>query len=163
MKSFVSKLLIVVLTISITGEIIYLSITESISKEKIKESINQTLLKGLIYNDNGDKTEIFKAIMRITKLDEETVIKLMNNETANKYIIDIVNSIYDYNLTGDDNYKYKKQEITEIVEENIDQVLDEIDYTLSTEDKQEVIDYTINKGDYIIDTIYSTNIGDYVK
>ena len=163
MKSFVSKLLIVVLTISITGEIIYLSITESISKEKIKESINQTLLKGLIYNDNGDKTEIFKAIMRITKLDEETVIKLMNNENANKYIIDIVNSIYDYNLTGDDNYKYKKQEITEIVEENIDQVLDEIDYTLSTEDKQEVIDYTINKGDYIIDTIYSTNIGDYVK
>ena len=53
------------------------------------------LLTGFIYDESGNKTEIFNTILRLTPLDEETVIKLMENETANDILTDIVNSIYD--------------------------------------------------------------------
>lgn len=163
MRRFLTQLLTIILVILVITEIFYSSITNSITKESIKESIKTNLLTGLIYDNSGNKSEIFKTIMRLTKLDEETTLKLIENETANRYITDIVNSIYDYNLTGDSSYKYKPSEITEIVENNIDKVLDEIDYPISTSDRKEIIDYTKNNGDYIISTIYSTNIGDYVK
>ena len=87
----------------------------------------------------------------------------MENETADNIITDIVNSIYDYNLTGDESYKYTNTQIINLVEENIDKVLSEIDYQITAEERQEVIDYTKNNTDYIIDTIYKTDIGDYTK
>ena len=40
----------------------------------------------------------------------------MNNETANDILTDIVNSIYDYHLTGDEQYKYTSKQIIDIVE-----------------------------------------------
>ena len=163
MKKLITTFLTLILGILVITEILYSSVTYSIKEATIKENIKKALLTGLIYDNNGDKSEIFKTIMRLTKLDEETTMRLIENETANKYITDIVNSIYDYNLTKDIKYKYKPQEITEIVENNIDKVLDEIDYTINEYDKKEIIDYTKNNGEYIINTIYSTNIGDYVK
>ena len=87
----------------------------------------------------------------------------MNNETANNILTDIVNSIYDYNLTGEEKYKYTSKQIIDIVENNIDKVLSEINYNISEEDRQSVINYTKNHTDYIIDTIYKTDIGDYQK
>ena len=87
----------------------------------------------------------------------------MNNETANNILTDIVNSIYDYNLTGEEKYKYTSKQIIDIVENNMDKVLSEINYNISEEDRQSVINYTKNHTDDIIDTIYKTDIGDYQK
>ena len=87
----------------------------------------------------------------------------MENETADEIITDVVNSIYDYNLTGDPSYKYTKQQVIDIVEDNMDKILIEIDYKITANDRQEVLDYTYNNTDYIIDTIYSTDIGDYKR
>ena len=142
---------------------LYYSFANSIKEETIRESIKKELLTGFIYDDNGNKTEIFNTIVRLTKLDEETVIKLMENETANDIITDVVDSIYDYNLTGDSSYKYTKAKIISIVEDNIDQVLSEIDYPITTSERSEAINYTKNNTDYILDVIYSTDIGDYTK
>ena len=85
----------------------------------------------------------------------------MNNETANGILTDIVNSIYDYHLTGDEQYKYTGKQIIDIVENNMDKVLSEIDYSISEEDRKSVMNYTKNHTDEIIDTIYKTDIGDY--
>ena len=142
---------------------LYYSFANSIKEETIRENIKKELLTGFIYDDNGNKTEIFNTIVRLTKLDEETVIKLMENETANDIITDVVDSIYDYNLTGDSSYKYTKAKIISIVEDNIDQVLSEIDYPITTSERSEAINYTKNNTDYILDVIYSTDIGDYTK
>ena len=163
MKKVLISLLSIILTTAIIIEITYTSLADSITENKIKESIKENLLTGFIYDDNGNKTEIFNTILRLTKLDEETVIKIMENETADNIITDIVNSIYDYNLTGDESYKYTNTQIINLVEENIDKVLSEIDYQITAEERQEVIDYTKNNTDYIIDTIYKTDIGDYTK
>ena len=163
MKKTIITVLSVLLTITIIAEIAYTSLANSITENKIKESIKENLLTGFIYDDNGNKTEIFNTILRLTKLDEETVIKLMENETADNIITDIVDSIYDYNLTGDATYKYTGSEIIEIVEDNIDKVLSEIDYPITQGERAEAIEYTHNNTDYILDTIYSTDIGDYTK
>ena len=163
MKRFLNICLCILLSISIMGTIFYSSLSHSIAEGKIKESIKNNLLTGFIYDDNGNKTEIFNTILRLTPLDEETVIKLMENETANDILTDIVNSIYDYNLTGDSSYKYTSDQIIRLVEDNMDKVLEEIDYPLSEKNREETLDYVRTHTDYIIDTIYQTDIGDYRK
>ena len=163
MKNITLSILSFLLGLTLITHITYTSIANSLTTNKIKESIKENLLKGFIYDDNGNKTEIFKTILRLTTLDEETIIKLMENETADEIITDVVNSIYDYNLTGDASYKYTKQQIIDIVEGNMDKILIEIDYKITASDRQEVLDYTYNNTDYIINTIYSTDIGDYKR
>lgn len=163
MKKIILNILSIILAISIITLVTYTSIADSINETKIKESIKENLLTGFIYDDNGNKTEIFNTILRLTKLDEETVIRFMENETADEIITDIVNSIYDYNLTGDASYKYTRNKIIQLVEDNMDKILSEIDYSITKEERQEVLDYTYNNTDYIINTIYSTDIGDYTK
>lgn len=163
MKKIILNTLSIILVVSIFTLVTYTSIADSITETKIKESIKENLLTGFIYDDNGNKTEIFNTILRLTKLDEKTVIKFMENETADKIITDVVNSIYDYNLTGDPSYKYTSNKIISLVEDNMDKILSEINYTITKEERQEVLDYTYNNTTYIINTIYSTNIGDYTK
>ena len=163
MKKISLSILSFLLGLTLITHITYTSIANSLTTNKIKESIKENLLKGFIYDDNGNKTEIFKTILRLTTLDEETIIKLMENETADEIITDVVNSIYDYNLTGDAGYKYTKQQVIDIVEDNMDKILIEIDYKITASDRQKVLDYTYNNTDYIINTIYSTDIGDYKR
>ena len=163
MRRFLNICLCILLSVSIMGTIFYSTLSHSIAEGKIKESIKNNLLTGFIYDDNGNKTEIFNTILRLTPLDEETVIKLMENETANDILTDIVNSIYDYNLTGDSSYKYTSDQIIRLVEDNMDKVLEEIDYPLSEKNREETLDYVRTHTDYIIDTIYQTDIGDYRK
>lgn len=163
MKKITITILNTLLAVTIISTTIYASISYSISQNQIKESIKTNLLTGFIYDEAGDKTEIFKTIVKLTQLDEETVIRFMENETANQIITDIVNSIYDYNLTQDENYKYTKNQIIELVENNIDKILIEINYPITEKEKQEVINYTKNNTDYIIDTIYQVDIGGYKK
>ena len=163
MKNIILSILSFLLGLTLITHITYTSIANSLTTNKIKESIKDNLLKGFIYDDNGNKTEIFKTILMLTTLDEETIIKLMENETADEIITDVVNSIYDYNLTGDASYKYTKQQVIDIVEDNMDKILIEIDYKITASDRQEVLDYTYNNTDYIINTIYSTDIGDYKR
>ena len=149
MKKYILPILSITLGITIIAEITYVSLSNSITDNQKKESIKSNLLTGLIYDDNGNKTEIFYTILNLTNLDEETVIKLMNNKKADKIITDIVDSIYDYNLTGDNSYKYTKTKIITIVEENIDEILGEINYNITEKQRQEILDipyYEYGKG-----------------
>lgn len=163
MKKVFTMICCLILSLSIILEIGYVSLSNAITENKVKESVKQNLLTGFIYDKNGNKTEIFNTILRLTTLDEDTVVKIMNNETANDILTDIVNSIYDYHLTGDEQYKYTSKQIVDIVENNMDKVLSEIDYSISEEDRKSVMNYTKNHTDEIIDTIYKTDIGDYQK
>lgn len=163
MKKIINSILKITLCITIITTILYNSLANSITQSKIKENIKTNLLTGFIYDDEGNKTAIFNTILNLTGLDEELIIRFMENETANNILTDIVNSIYDYNLTGDSNYKYKESEIIQLVENNIDKITTEIDYPLTPKERQEVIDYTKNNTAYIIETIYSTDIGGYQK
>ena len=163
MKKFITVILSIILSISIIIEISYAAIANSITEKNIKTNIKETLLTGFMYDSNGNKTEIFNTILKLTTLDEETVKKIMENETANDIITDIVNSIYDYNLTGDESVKYTEQQLVDTLTNNIDQVLSEINYTISKKDKEEVIEYTKNHAKDILETIYSTDIGEYEK
>lgn len=157
------KLLYILLTFIVIVEISYSAIANSITEKEIKTSIKENLLTGLIYDKNGNKTEIFNTILELTELDEETVKKIMDNETANNIITDIVNSVYDYNLTGDENVKYTESKIIDIVENNMDKILEEIQYPITNNEREEALNYTKSHADYIVEKIYSTNIGDYTK
>lgn len=159
-KKNLNILTILLITLIVINSL-YLAVAHSISEESIKTNIKNDLLSGFIYDDNGNKSEIFYTILKLTKLDEETIIKLMEHETVDEILTDIVNSIYDYNITGDPSYKYTGDRIISIVEDNIDQVLSDIDYNITAEDRDAAIEYTKTHTDYIIDTIYSTDIGDY--
>lgn len=161
MRKFIIGFLSVILVCMLTFFHLYMAIANSIDVTSIKQSIHNNLLSGFIYDEEGNKTDIFMTILELTTLDEDTIIKLMENETADKYITDIVNSIYDYNLTGDVSYKYTGDKIYKIVDENVDTVMREIDYPFSAKDRQEVMNYMNTHMDYIIDTIYSTDIGGY--
>ena len=163
MKKISLNILYFLLVLTTVGEIFYISLSSAITTTRIKETIKENLLEGFIYNDNGTKTEIFNTILRLTTLDEETVIKLMENETADNIITDVVNSIYDYNLTGDARYKYTKTKIISLVEDNMDKVLAEINYNISEKDRKAALDYTYGNTDYILKVIYDTNIGDYQR
>lgn len=163
MRKMLVNVLGFLLVITIVLECCFVALSSSISDKMVKENIKKELLTGFIYEEDGSKTEIFNTIIRLTKLDEETVVKLMENETANEIITDVIDSIYDYNLTGDSKYKYTRQEIIDIVTDNIDEVLSEIDYYITENDRNEAIEYTKNNTDYILDVIYSTDIGDYKK
>ena len=163
MKKIITIFLCLILSVIVIFEITYTSVANSITEKSIKTNIKESLLTGIMYDNNGNKTEIFNTILRLTTLDEETVKKLMENETSKSIITDVVNSIYDYNLTQDESVKYTEQEIIDTVNNNIDKVLNEINYNISKKDKEEVIEYTKTHASYIIDVIYSTNIGDYQK
>ena len=163
LKKIISNIVELLFIITVIIEITYSSIANSITEPTIKTSIKDYLLTGFIYDKEGNKTEIFNTLIKLTNLDEETIEKLINNETANDIITDIVNSIYDYNLTGDNSVKYTENQIFNTVSNNIDQVLDEINYSISNKEKEEVLIYTKNHATDIINSIYSTNIGDYTK
>lgn len=163
MKKFLSLFLKFLLVVVIVLDVVYFSFANSIREDVIRESIKKELLTGFIYEDDGRKTEIFNTIVRLTHLSEEDVIKLMEHETANDIITDFVDSIYDYNLTGDVSYKYTREELIRIVDDNFDKVLSEIGYNYSASDKVEAINYVRDNSDYILDTIYATDIGGYTK
>ncbi len=123
MKKFLNVLIGIILVILLCVFNIYKSIGDSISLDSIHHQVSDNLLSGFIYDDNGDYSDIFMSILDMTNLDEDTVIKLMKNDIVDKNLTDIVNSIYDYRLTGDESYKYDGNYVINLVEDNMDQVL----------------------------------------
>ena len=163
MKRVLNIILGIIIVILLCVFNIYKSVGDSISLDSIHHQISDNLLSGFIYDDNGDYSDIFMSILDMTNLDEDTVIKLMKNDIVDKNLTDIVNSIYDYRLTGDESYKYDGDYVINLVEDNMDQVLFEINYNLSDRDREFVIDYLHDNIDDIMYKIYDMNIGGYTR
>ena len=161
MSKFKNNLLTTICIILLITTIIYTSISNSITTKSLKTTSKNLVQTGLIYNDDNTYTDIFNTILKLTPLTEQQALDMMNLDYVEKILTDIVNSIYDYNLTGDETVKYTKEEIIKLVENNIVKVTTDINYPLSNQDKIEAINYTKENTDYIIDTIYQTNIGDW--
>lgn len=161
MSKFKNNLLTTICIILLITTIIYTSISNSITPKSLKTASKNLVQTGLIYNDDNTYTDIFNTILKLTPLTEQQVLDMMNLDYVEEILTDIVNSIYDYNLTGDETVKYTKGEIIKLVEDNIVKVTTDINYPLSNQDKIEAINYTKENTDYIIDTIYQTNIGDW--
>ena len=117
-----NKILLILLSISIIITITYTSISSSITNESLKEISNNIVKKGIIYNDDNTYTEIFKTIVKLTNLNEEDIKRALNLDYVNEIVIDIVNSIYEYNITGNSEVKYTKERIINIVKENLNKV-----------------------------------------
>lgn len=164
MRRVIVIILGVIIGILLIFNYLYMSISRSISYDSVRKNIESEILSsGFIYDDDGNKSDIFMTILKITTLEEEYVIRLMEHELVDKHLVDIVNSIYDYNLTGDESYKYDGEYIINLVEDNIDRVTSDIDYYLSSTNRDKVIEYLYDNIDYVMDTIYSTDIGGYVR
>ena len=161
MSKFKNNLLTTICIILLITTIIYTSISNSITTKSLKTTSKNLVQTGLIYNDDNTYTDIFNTILKLTPLTEQQALDMMNLDYVEEILTDIVNSIYDYNLTGDETVKYTKEEIIKLVENNIVKVTTDINYPLSNQDKIEAINYTKENTDYIIDTIYQTNIGDW--
>lgn len=161
MSKFKNNLLTTICIILLITTIIYTSISNSITTKSLKTTSKNLVQTGLIYNDDNTYTDIFNTILKLTPLTEQQALDMMNLDYVEEILTDIVNSIYDYNLTGDETVKYTKEEIIKLVEDNIVKVTTDINYPLSNQDKIEAINYTKENTDYIIDTIYQTNIGDW--
>lgn len=161
MKNIKNTLLTSIFIILLSTTIIYTSISNSLTKSSLK-SASRTLVKtGLIYNDDNTYTDIFNTILKLTPLTEQQAIDMVNLDYVEEILTDIVDSIYEYNLTGDETVKYKNEEIIKLVEDYIVQVTTDINYPLSETDRLEAIKYTHENIDYIMDTIYATDIGDW--
>ena len=161
MSKFKNNLSTTICIILLITTIIYTSISNSITPKSLKTTSKNLVQTGLIYNDDNTYTDIFNTILKLTPLTEQQTLDMMNLDYIEEILTDIVNSIYDYNLTGDETLKYTKEEIIKLVEDNIVKVTTDINYPLSNQDKIEAINYTKENTDYIIDTIYQTNIGDW--
>jgi len=161
MKRGVVKILSVFIVVLLALDNIYLAVANGIDINSVRHNISSNLLSGFMYDDDGNKSDIFMTILELTKLDEETVIKLMDHKTVDMHLTDIVNSIYDYRLTGDDSYVYSGNYIISLVDGNIDKVMSDIEYDLSSKDRVYVMDYLNDNIDYVMDTIYSVDIGGY--
>ena len=156
-----NKLLLIFLSISISLTITYSAISTSINTKSLKEASRNFVRSGIIYNDNDTYTEIFKTIVKLTKLNEEDILKALKLDYVNEIVTDIVNSIYEYNITGNDNVKYTKEKIIKLVEDNLERIAIDIKYNLTEKEKEDVFKYTKENTDYILNTIYSTNIGNW--
>ena len=156
-----NKILLILLSISIIITITYTSISSSITNESLKEISNNIVKKGIIYNDDNTCTEIFKTIVKLTNLNEEDIKRALNLDYVNEIVTDIVNSIYEYNITGNSEVKYTKERIINIVKENLNKVAKDINYNLTEKEEKDIIKYTKDNINYIIDTIYNTNIGSW--
>lgn len=161
MKKNKNIILTILLSISLLTTILYTSISNNITRKSIKTASSAVVTSGLIYNDDNTYTDIFKTIVKLTGLSEEQVLKMMKLDYVEKILTDIVNSVYEYNLTQDESVKYSKEQIIKITEDNITNVTNDIDYPLSENDLNEAIKYTKNNTDYILETIYQTNIGNW--
>lgn len=161
MKNIKNTILTSIFIILLSTTIIYTSISNSLTKSSLK-SASRTLVKtGLIYNDDNTYTDIFNTILKLTPLTEQQAIDMVNLDYVEEILTDIVDSIYEYNLTGGETVKYKDEEIIKLVEDYIVQVTTDINYPLSENDRLEAIKYTHENIDYIMDTIYATDIGDW--
>lgn len=158
-----NKKLEILFIISLIITIIYSSISNSLTKESIKSISNNLVKSGLVYNDDKSYTEIFKTILKLTTLPEEDVLKMIELDYVEEELTNIVDSIYEYNITQDESVKYTNEKIINLVIDNIDRITNDINYTLNSKDRKEAIDYTINNIDYISNTIYNTDIGDWKK
>ena len=153
-----NKLLLIFLSISISLTITYSAISTSINTKSLKEASRNFVRSGIIYDTY---TEIFKTIVKLTKLNEEDILKALKLDYVNEIVTDIVNSIYEYNITGNDNVKYTKEKIIKLVEDNLERIAIDINYNLTEKEKKDVFKYTKENTDYILNTIYSTNIGNW--
>lgn len=156
-----NKLLSILLSISIIITIIYSSISTSINTKSLKETSRNFVKNGIIYNNDNTYTEIFNTIVKLTTLNEEYIINALKLDYVNDIITDIVNSIYEYNITGNENVKYTKEKIIQLIEENLEKIAKDINYNLNNNDKENILKYTKENIDYIINTIYNTNIGNW--
>ena len=73
MRKTLTILFSIILTLAITTEIIYASISGSITEKQIKESIKNNLLTGFIYDDNGNMINKPDVILKKGVLGEYTI------------------------------------------------------------------------------------------
>lgn len=158
LKNNIIKTLFIAL---LTTTILYTSISTSITTTSLKTASKKLVKSGLIYNDDKTYTDIFNTILKLTPLTEQQALDMMKLDYVEKILTDIVDSIYEYNLTKDTTVKYTKDQIITLVEDYIVRVTTDINYPLSEDDKNKAINYTEENTDYIIDTIYQTNIGNW--
>lgn len=163
MKTKSNKILITLFTLSLITTIMYSSISNSLTKDSITSSSRTFVKTGLIYNEDNSYSEIFKTIMRLTHLSEEYILKALELDYVEEELTNIVNTIYEYNLTQDKSVKYTDTDIINLVENNIDKLVLDINYPLTEEDRNSVINYTKNNTSYILNTIYSTDIGNWTR
>lgn len=161
MKNIKNTILTSIFIILLSTTIIYTSISNSLTKSSLKSASRNLVKTGLIYNDDNTYTDIFNTILKLTPLTEQQAIDMVNLDYVEEILTDIVDSIYEYNLTGDETVKYKDEEIIKLVEDYIVQVTTDINYPLSETDRIEAIKYTHENIDYIMETIYATDIGDW--
>lgn len=161
MTKIKNNILITLFIIFLIFTIIYTSISNSITTTSLKKASKNLVKTGLIYNDDNTYTDIFNTILKLTPLTEEQAKNMLNLDYVEDTLTNIVDSIYEYNLTNNESAKYKDEEIIKIVEDNLEKVTADINYPLSETDKNEALEYTKENIKYIINTIYQTNIGNW--
>ena len=65
----------------------------------------------------------------------------MENENINESISEIVSSVYNYNLTGNEDYKLSEEVIVSMIEDNIDELASINNQDITEEEKEEILKY----------------------
>lgn len=161
MNKLKNNIITTIFIVLLTTTILYTSISSSITTTSLKTASKNLVKSGLIYNDDKSYTDIFNTILKLTPLTEQQTLDMMNLDYVEEILTDIIDSIYEYNLTGNPSVKYTKEQIIKLTEDYIVRITTDINYPLSENDKIKAINYTKENTDYIINTIYQTNIGNW--
>lgn len=147
--SLISVLLIVICTIAST----YSVIINVVEKEGITEIINEITLRDLFTTDEGNFNNTYYDVKRELNITDDEANILINSESMNNSLKNILNSIVDYNLYNDITAKKSSSEIHNIIVKSINETPN-----ISDELKKKVI----NKSNYykqdITDFIYNIEV-----
>ena len=161
MRKFLVVVISIITVLVLSSTILYISITNSLSEKSINNNVKENLVKDFMYDDNGNNSELFNEIIDNSDIDRDTLNKIMENENINESISEIVSSVYNYNLTGNEDYKLSEEVIVSMIEDNIDELAGINNQEITEEEKEEILKYVKDNSKELVDSLYGLNIGDY--
>lgn len=151
----------IITTLILSFTILYISITNSLSEKSINNNVKDNFVENIMYDDNGNNSELLDEIINNSGIDKDTLNKIMENDNIRGTINEIVGSIYNYNLTGNDDYKLSEDAIVNMIESNIDEIANISGEEINEEEREEILKYVRENSKDLVDSIYSINTGDY--
>ena len=153
MKKFFNVILVILLIIIEFSTILLVVSKHTITKENINKIFNSTTESFL--NDDNVKNNIIDTLSKETSIDKTFIKNTLESKTAKKVLSEITNSVIEYNLGNKE--KLSKDEINNLIDNNIDDVIEETNYNISDSEKEKLVNDIKKNSDKILERLYGDN------
>ena len=153
MKKFFNIILVILLIIIEFSTILLVVSKHTITKENINKIFNSTTES--LLNDDNVKNNIIDTLSKETSIDKTFIKNTLESKTAKKVLSEITNSVIEYNLGNKE--KLSKDEINNLIDNNIDDVIEETNYNISDSEKEKLVNDIKKNSDKILERLYGDN------